>query len=174
MAVVYVLSIEEVVEDRGTSSAGGDQPFSSGTRASLEGIEAIGRPYVDIMAERPDWVEANVPLLVRTPESVEVQDTTEVLILTAEDVGSDDDVDVLFRAVDVVVGTVSAGGVSSLTTTYFSCGGRDAVFVISCVTIISTVLAGSRSVTICVATIVSIEGGTVIAAAVTVTVSSEV
>lgn len=124
-------------------------------------------------------VENIVAVFVAMAEVVRVEATVEALMLIAEILGVDDVVVVqsmAVRVVEVVVMEIIAGeeeGVSSLTTTYLSFEGREVVFVMSLVTKTSKVFAGSELVTTFVVTIVSIEGGSVIAGAVTVTIAAE-
>lgn len=126
-------------------------------------------------------VEDVIVTLLVAAKVVGVEYIVEVLMLRAEVAGVDgvmgDNVDVqstVVKSVEVVVVAASAGGALSLTTTYPVFAGKDVVFVMSCVTTTSTVFTGPEPVTSCVAMMVSIDGGSVTAGAVTVTVSSEV
>lgn len=162
VAVLCVLRVGAVEEEEegGANPAGSDQPFWSGSKVSMGGIEVWGRVEV---------LKGELVALLGTVGMLELM--ADVVLGIEDDLGVRSTI-VEAVAVDVVV--TCPGGVSSLTTTYFSFEGREVVFVTNSVTTDSMVFAGSESVMIKVATAVLIKGDSVTPGAVIVTVSSNV
>lgn len=136
----------------------------SSASASLASAGCVASESRLELAEGMKMVGVEVQVEVDDKVGVEVENE-----VTQFSVGTPVEVWLVRSTVDDDVG-VSAG----LTTMYDELVVGEGVFVTSCVRIISTVFAGSISVTIFVAILVSIDGGVLLAGIVTVSILSEV